>query len=100
MSFEIDFNDPFDDITIDDLLGADERTIQKIVLDFDYKELSILLSKASGGVVQKIKENISENLWDLIDEEMSVGAGASVQTRKQIERRMIESIGRWVRGVD
>jgi len=97
---EISFTDPYDEIEIADLIDINDRILQKMFLDIDYKDLAVVLTSCQPAIAARVEANVSEDLWALIKTEMTYMPRPPAARLELARKEIIHAIGRWTKGLD
>ena len=78
----------------EDLIILDDRSIQMVLKEVDIKELSIGLKAASEDLRDKIFQNVSERVADMIKEEMDYAGPTRLSVVEEAQQRIVEVVRR------
>ncbi len=99
MSFKVEFMDPYDEISISDLLEMNDRVLQQMLAGFDYKQLATILAKSNAEITERVQANVTDAQWKLIDTEMGYIGIPSPGQFDAARKAIIKAIGK-TKGLD
>jgi flagellar motor switch protein FliG len=75
--------------TFDDLYGVDDRGMQQIIQEVDQKQLVLALKGASGDIVTKIFNNMSERTASIVKQEIEFLGPVRLRDVEDAQRRIV-----------
>jgi flagellar motor switch protein FliG len=80
--------------TFEDVIGLDDRSIQKILKEVDHKELALALKTVSDELKTKIMSNMSKRAADLVVEELKYMGPVRLREVEEVQQEIIDVIRR------
>jgi flagellar motor switch protein FliG len=78
----------------EDIIGLDDRSIQKILKEVDHKELALALKTVSEELKTKIMSNMSKRAADLVVEELKYMGPVRLREVEEVQQKIIDVIRR------
>jgi flagellar motor switch protein FliG len=78
----------------EDVIGLDDRSIQKILKEVDHKELALALKTVSEELKTKIMSNMSKRAADLVVEELKYMGPVRLREVEEVQQKIIDVIRR------
>jgi flagellar motor switch protein FliG len=78
----------------EDIIGLDDRSIQKILKEVDHKELALALKTVSDELKNKIMSNMSKRAADLVLEELKYMGPVRLREVEEVQQKIIDIIRR------
>lgn len=80
--------------TFEDLIGLDDRSIQKLLKEVDNKDLTMALKACSNELGNKLLSNISSRAAEMIREELEYMPPVRLREVEEVQQRIIEVVRR------
>lgn len=80
--------------TFEDMIGLDNRSIQKVLKEVDNKELAMALKACSDKLKEKILSNMSKRAADMIKEELEYMGPVRLREVEAVQQRIVDVIRR------